>query len=71
MSEQNTVTIDDVEYIFEDLPEAIQHVLGQIQYSRDAVQNATLEVQRLEMMQRGYIAELADRMREFQASNDH
>lgn len=70
MSEQNMVTIDDIEYVFEDLPEPVQHTLGQIQYTREQVAKANLEAQRFEMMQRGYIAELADRMRDFQASNE-
>jgi len=70
MSEQNTVTIDDIEYVFEDLPEEIQNTLAEIQYTRDAMAKAQIEAQRAEMTQRGYIARLADLMSEYRSSND-
>ena len=64
-AEKSIVTIDEQDYIFQDLPEEVQHCLVQIQEVRTLITNAELETQRCIMMQRGYIAELATRMETF------
>jgi hypothetical protein len=68
--ERATVTIDEEEYIFDDLPEALQHCLVQIQEVRVLTDTASLEVQRYEMMQRGYVADLADQMDAYKSATE-
>ena len=73
MGNKDVVTIDEVEYVVEDLSDEVRHVLSQIQYTRDESHKAQLEQQRAEMMQRGYVAELAEamkRMNNEEAAND-
>jgi hypothetical protein len=72
MNNTDTVTIDEVEYLVDDLSDEVRHVLSQIQYTRDQSHTAQLEQQRAEMMQRGYIAELAEAMKRMnnEAAND-
>jgi len=63
--EEGTVTIDEKEYIFDDLPEAVQHCLVQIQEVRNLAATAYIEAQRYEMAQRGYTAELGEQLEKF------
>jgi Mg2+ and Co2+ transporter CorA len=72
MNNTDTVTIDEVEYLVDDLSDEVRHVLSQIQYTRDQSHTAQLEQQRADMMQRGYIAELAEAMKRMnnEAAND-
>ena len=63
--EVQTITIDDVEYEWEALPDGIKHIVNQISHCRMEVERLVLETQRMEMMQRGYTSELKDGMKEF------
>ncbi|REK62020.1 MAG: hypothetical protein DWQ49_03970 [Bacteroidetes bacterium] len=63
--EAQTITIDDVEYEWEALPDGIKHIVNQISHCRNEVERLLLETQRMEMMQRGYTSELKDGMKEF------
>ena len=63
--EAQTITIDDVEYEWEALPDGIKHIVNQISHCRNEVERLILETQRMEMMQRGYTSELKDGMKEF------
>lgn len=66
MSEESrTITIDDVEYEWDALPDGIKHVINQISHCRGEVDRLQLEAQRAEMMQRGYTMELQEGMKEF------
>lgn len=66
MSEETqTITIDDVDYEWDALPDGIKHVINQISHSRQEVERLQLEAQRAEMMQRGYTMELQEAMKEF------
>lgn len=60
-----TITIDDVDYDWEALPERVRHVINQISYCRGEVERLTLETQRAEMMQRGYTVDLKEAMEEY------
>jgi hypothetical protein len=57
-----TVTIDDVEYVLDDLPPEVRHCLYQVQEVKEMIDTKSLDLQRHEMMQRGYITELRDQM---------
>ena len=63
---RNLVTIDDVEYVFEDLPQDVQNILAELNYVNDKVNNLQVEQQRHEMMRRGYTAQLAEEMKKVQ-----
>ena len=63
---RNLVTIDDVEYVFEDLPQDVQNILAELNYVNDKVNDLQVEQQRHEMMRRGYIAQLAEEMKKVQ-----
>jgi len=66
MSEESqTITIDDVEYEWDALPDGIKHIINQISHCRGEVDRLQLEAQRAEMMQRGYTMELRESMQEF------
>ena len=65
--EKQTVTIDDVEYFFEDLPEGVRHALVQIGYTRNMVEESKLETQKYEMMQVGYVQMLKEEMERYKA----
>ena len=58
--EKNTVTIDDKEYVFDELSEIAQHCIRQIEEIRVLTDKAALETQRCSMMGRGYTAALAE-----------
>ena len=62
MEEKKTITIDDKEYVFDELPETVQHCCVQIQDVEVLINTASLEVQRYKMMHRGYVATLAECM---------
>jgi hypothetical protein len=68
--EKQQVTIDGVDYYYEDLPKGIQHVLGQIGYARGMKEDTELEVQRYEMMQAGYVVQLKEEMERYLSAND-
>lgn len=72
MDNTQIVTIDEVEYKFDDLPYEVKHILSQIQFTRDEAYKAELEKQRAYMMQRGYVSELGDAMSRWkdEAAND-
>lgn len=72
MDNTQIVTIDEVEYKFDDLPYEVKHILSQIQFTRDEAYKAELEKQRADMMQRGYVSELGDAMSRWkdEAAND-
>lgn len=63
---RNLVTIDDVEYVFEDLPQDVQNILAELNYVNDKVNDLQVEQQRHEMMRRGYTAQLAEEMKKVQ-----
>lgn len=65
--EKQAVTIDDVEYYFEDLPKEVQHALLQIGYTRSKVEEMQLEVQKYEMMQIGYVQMLKEEMEKYKS----
>lgn len=65
--EKQTVTIDDVDYYYEDLPQGVQHAIAQIGYTRNMIEESTLEIQKYEMMQRGYTEMLKEEMEKFKA----
>ena len=66
MSEETqTITIDEVEYEWEALPDGIKHVINQITHCRGEVERLQLEVERAQAMQRGYTVELQQVMKEF------
>tara|TARA_B110000977_G_scaffold189258_1_gene258494 strand:- start:1044 stop:1259 length:216 start_codon:yes stop_codon:yes gene_type:complete len=60
--EKNTVTIDDEEYIFEDLSVPVQHCIRQIEEVRVLADKAALEAQRYTMMIIGYTSTLREEM---------
>jgi hypothetical protein len=60
--EKNTVTIDDKEYVFDELSEIAQHCIRQIEEIRVLTDKSALETQRYTMMGRGYTSTLADEM---------
>jgi hypothetical protein len=68
--EKQAVTIDDVEYFVEDLPEAVQHALVQIGYTRNMIDETKLQVQKYEMMQIGYIQMLKEEMDKYKAGEE-
>ena len=63
---RNLVTIDDVEYVFEDLPQDVQNILAELNYVNDKVNDLQVEQQRHEMMRRGYTAQLAEEVKKVQ-----
>lgn len=63
---RNIVTIDDVEYVFEDLPQDVQNILAELNFINDKVNELNVEVQRHDMMKRGYITQLAEEMKKVQ-----
>jgi len=63
--EVQTITIDDVEYEWEALPDGIKHVINQISHCRGEVDRLQLETERAQMMQRGYTEDLKQGMKEF------
>jgi len=65
--EKQLVTIDEVEYYYEDLPQGVQHALMQIGYTRNMVEDSQLNAQKYEMMQVGYVQMLKDEMEKFKA----
>jgi hypothetical protein len=60
--EKNTVTIDDKEYVFDELSEIVQHCIRQIEEIRVLTDKSALETQRYTMMGRGYTTALAEEM---------
>ena len=60
--EKNTVTIDEKEYVFEELPDTVRHCIKQIEEIRVLADKAALETQRYSMMIRGYTSTLRDEM---------
>ena len=66
MSEEGyTVTIDEVDYEWDTLPDDVKHAVNMISASRQKVEDAKLETQQYEMMERGYIIELKEAMARF------
>lgn len=62
--QSNTITIDDVEYVYNDLPDKVKIVLSELSYCTTTLNNMQIEFNRLEMMKRGYTMELAEAMKE-------
>jgi len=60
--EKNTVTIDDKEYVFDELPDTVRHCIKQIEEIRVLADKAGLKNQRYSMMIRGYTSALAEEM---------
>lgn len=60
------VTIDAVEYVFEDLPQDVQNILAELSYVNDKINDLGVEQQRHEMMKRGYTTQLAEEMKKVQ-----
>lgn len=66
MTEENyTVTIDEVDYEWNALPDDVKHAVNMISVARQKVEDAKLKVQQNEMMERGYIVELKEAMARF------
>lgn len=65
--EQQTITIDDVDYVYENLPEQVKHAIVQIQFCRNKMQEAKLEEEKYDMMQIGYVQMLKDGMDAYKA----
>lgn len=63
---RNLVTIDDVEYVFEDLPQDVQNILAELSYVNEKINDLQVEQQRHEMMRRGYTAQLGEEMKKVQ-----
>lgn len=63
---KQTVTIDDVEYVFEELPQDVQNILAELSYVNEKINDLDVEKQRHEMMRRGYTAQLAEEMKKVQ-----
>ena len=63
---RNLVTIDDVEYVFEDLPQDVQNILAELNYVNEKLNDLQVEQQRHEMMRRGYVTQLAEEMKKVQ-----
>ena len=64
--ERNMVTIDDVEYVFEDLPEDVRNILAELSYVNEKINDLAVEQQRHEMMRSGYTAVLGQEMKKVQ-----
>jgi hypothetical protein len=64
--ERNIVTIDDVEYVFEDLPKDVQNILAELSYVSEKINDLQVEQQRHEMMRAGYTTQLAQEMKKVQ-----
>ena len=64
--ERNMVTIDDVEYVFEDLPEDVRNILAELNYVNEKINDLGVEQQRHEMMRSGYITVLGQEMKKVQ-----
>ena len=66
MSEEGyTVTIDEVDYEWDTLPDDVKHAVNMISVARQKVEDTKLKVQQNEMMERGYIMELKEAMARF------
>ena len=63
---RNIVTIDDVEYVFEDLPEDVRNILAELNYVNEKINDLGVEQQRHEMMRSGYITVLGQEMKKVQ-----
>jgi|SaaInl85LU_5_DNA_1037374.scaffolds.fasta_scaffold135737_1 hypothetical protein len=63
---RNMVTIDDVEYVFEDLPQDVQNILAELSYVNDKINDLGVEQQRHEMMRIGYTTKLGEEMKKVQ-----
>jgi hypothetical protein len=64
--ERNMVTIDDVEYVFEDLPQDVQNILAELSYVTDKINDLGVEQQRHDMMRIGYTTKLGELMNKVQ-----
>jgi hypothetical protein len=64
--DRNMVTIDDVEYVFEDLPEDVRNILAELNYVNEKINDLGVEQQRHEMMRSGYITVLGQEMKKVQ-----
>ena len=64
--DRNMVTIDDVEYVFEDLPEDVRNILAELNYVNEKIDDLGVEQQRHEMMRSGYITVLGQEMKKVQ-----
>jgi hypothetical protein len=64
--ERNMVTIDDVEYVFEDLPQDVQNILAELSYVNDKINDLGVEQQRHDMMRIGYTTKLGELMNKVQ-----
>ena len=60
--EQSTVTIDEKEYIFDELPKSVQHCCLQLREAEALINTTSLEVERHKMMHRGYVVTLQEEM---------
>lgn len=65
--EKHAVTIDEVEYYYEDLPELVQHAITQLSHCTDESNRLKLELQRVEMQQIGYTTMLKEGMEKFKS----
>lgn len=66
VEERNMVTIDDVEYVFEDLPQDVQNILAELSYTNEKINDLQVEQQRHEMMRLGYTSKLGEEMKKVQ-----
>ena len=60
--EKSTVTIDNKEYVFDELPDTVRHCIKQIEEIRVLADKAGLKTQRYSMMIKGYTSALAEEM---------
>jgi hypothetical protein len=65
--EKHAITIDNVEYYYEDLPEVVQHSVTQLSHCTDELNRLKLELQRVEMQQIGYTTMLKEGMEQFKS----
>jgi hypothetical protein len=68
--EKQEVTIDDVTYYYEDLPETIRHILGEVSVCRSKKEELEKDIQRADMMQAGYVSALKEEMDKYLSAND-
>lgn len=66
VEDRNMVTIDDVEYVFEDLPQDVQNILAELSYTNEKINDLQVEQQRHEMMRLGYTSKLGEEMKKVQ-----
>ena len=60
------VTIDNVEYDWNSLPEDVRNILAELSYVDERINELEVDVQRHRMMKQGYTVQLAEEMKKVQ-----